>query len=79
MAFGLSSVGAKIVDTEKRGGDERTLTIIATGLTERAAKRSARFEAAPAVPLTQQDVELVQTEKTTRFTPNRYTIRITRK
>lgn len=53
--FGLTGMGAEIVDVEKRG-KERVLTILSRGITERAAVRSARIEAAPVIPLRDQDV-----------------------
>lgn len=78
MAFGLTSVSAKIVDRERRGSGRETLTVVATGIRRSAAKRSARLEAIPVIPLRQQEVELIQEESTSKFTPNRYTFRISR-
>lgn len=77
MTFGVTSHAADIVSNEPRGEGERTLTIVASGISHRAAERSARLEAQPLIPLRDQVVEFIEKERSLGPFKNRYLFRIT--
>ena len=75
--FGFSGLNAEIVSNEPKGEGERTLTIVASGITKRAAKRGARLEAQPMIPIRDQVVELIEKERSLGPLTDRYLFRIT--
>lgn len=77
MTFGLTSRGAKIVDQEKRGSGERTLTIVSVGYSRNAAERAARHEAQSLIPYRDQDVDFIEKERSLGPVNNRYLFRVT--
>lgn len=75
--FGFSGLNAEIVDNQKKGAGERTIAIVASGVTKRAAKRGAMLEAQPMIPLRDQDVDLIEKERSLGPFVSRYLFRIT--
>lgn len=77
MTLGLTSRGAEIVDQEKRGKGERTLTVVAVGFSRNAAERAARHEGSSIIPYRDQDVEFIEKERSLGPVNNRYLFRVT--
>jgi len=75
MVLGIGGRRAEILDTEDRGR-EKVFTLASTAFTKSGAVQSARAKVAPVIPLTEQDVEVVDVDRELSFRRTRYLVRV---
>lgn len=71
--FGLTGLGAEVVDKERRG-KKFVITVAAQGITKRAARRAAMQEATGIIPRLDQRVVSMKLDRKLNFKMKRYLV-----